>query len=160
MNDYDSKELRKYIENSRLNSAGIVIPQQSLDDGCILDDDDDLSEEEEEDEEDFEVAAAAAEQPDFYDPQFEAELELFKLKLDQAKRTTPPGQRRRKLVPNVSSGWIDQLRLRLQKNYNSPRGVGTTVIKDTAQEAGNNKQSDMKQQVPNNSRVKYNQRSA
>ena len=65
-------------------------------------------------------------------------------------------------MPNVSSGWIDQLRLRLQKNYNSPRG--TAALKDTtAKQSGaaatNNKQSDMKHAVPN-SRVKYNQRSA
>lgn len=121
MNDYNSKELRQYIESNPCIVQGeIVIPQQSLDDGCILDDDDDLSEEED-DEEDFEYAAAAAVQAD-YDPQFEAELELFKFKLEQAKKT-PPGQKRRKLVPNVSSGWIDQLRLRLHKNYNSPRGL-------------------------------------
>ena len=131
-----------------------MIPQQSLDDGCILDDDDDLSEEDE-DEEDFEYAAAAAEQAD-YDPLFEAELELFKFKLDQAKKT-PPGQKRRKLVPNISNGWIDQLRVRLDNNYSSPRGVMANQDKIKH----SNKQSDMKQtNSPKNHRVRYNQRSA
>ena len=132
-----------------------MIPQQSLDDGCILDDDDDLSEEEE-DEDDFEYAAAAAEQAD-YDPQFEAELELFKYKLDQAKRT-PPGQKRRKLVPNISNGWIDQLRLRLDNNYSSPRGLMASNQEKIKQ---SHKQSDMKQtNSPKNQRGRYNQRSA
>ena len=130
-----------------------MIPQ-SLDDGCILDDDDDLSEEDE-DEEDFEYAAAAAEQAD-YDPLFEAELELFRFKLDQAKKT-PPGQKRRKLVPNISNGWIDQLRLRLDNNYSSPRGL--MAKQDEIKQS--NKQSDMKQKnSPKNHRVRYNQRSA
>ena len=132
-----------------------MIPQQSLDDGCILDDDDDLSEEEE-DEDDFEYAAAAAEQAD-YDPQFEAELELFKYKLDQAKRT-PPGQKRRKLVPNISNGWIDQLRLRLDNTYSSPRGLMASKQEKIKQ---SHKQSDMKQaNSPKNQRGRYNQRSA
>jgi len=130
-----------------------VIPQ-SLNDGCILDDDDDLSEEDE-DEEDFEYAAAAAEQAD-YDPLFEAELELFRFKLDQVKKT-PPGQRRRKLVPNISNGWIYQLRVRLDNNYSSPRGVMANQDKIKH----SNKQSDMKQtNSPKNHRVRYNQRSA
>lgn len=130
-----------------------MIPQ-SLNDGCILDDDDDLSEEDE-DEEDFEYAAAAAEQAD-YDPLFEAELELFRFKLDQVKKT-PPGQRRRKLVPNISNGWIYQLRVRLDNNYSSPRGVMANQDKIKH----SNKQSDMKQtNSPKNHRVRYNQRSA